>query len=65
MLGLAPFAIIFMAIAYVDDPKQANLAQSSLLIGGIVTLAVSWAVMRFAVTRSSSMYRPRSPVPMA
>jgi hypothetical protein len=64
MLGLAPVFAVLLTLAYIADSTwRPAVPHSAVLIGSLLTLAVSWAVMRLAVTRSSTMYRPRPAIP--
>ena len=59
MLAFGPVALTWLALGYFSDSWRADVVQPAMLIGGLVTLAASWAVMHRAVGRSSSMYRQR------
>lgn len=66
MICLAPIFAVWLAAGYFVDSKDTwrpGLVQPAMLIGGLLTLVASWAVMRLAVTRSSRMYRPQPAVP--
>ena len=64
MLGLAPIGMFLMTLAYIADSTWRPVPpRSAVLLASLLALAASWAVMRLAVTRSSTMYRPRHAVP--
>ena len=59
MLGFAPVAITWLALGYFSDSWRADVVQRAMLMGGLLTLAASWAAMRQAVMRSRTLYQPR------
>jgi len=56
MAGMAPAMIGILAVIFVDT-WHPEIVQPAMLVGGILLLAASVAVMRYSVTRTSRMYR--------
>ena len=59
MIGFAPLGIIWLAVGYFDSFRT-DIVQPATFVGGLLVLAGSFALMRYAVTRSSRIYQQRA-----
>jgi hypothetical protein len=61
-----PIAVIWLAVEYFTDsadPWHAEHVQRAMLMGGVLTLALCWMLMRHAVVHSSRLYKAPSVAP--
>jgi hypothetical protein len=57
MMSVAPVMILWLALGYADSFRT-DIVQPGMFVGGLLTLAASFVLMRRAVTRSSRIYQP-------
>ena len=59
LVAVAPLGIIWLAVGYFDSFRT-DIVQPAMFLGGLLTLAVSFVLMRHAVTRGRGIYQPRA-----
>ena len=58
ILSLAPMLAIWLALGY-SDTYRPSIVQPGMFVGGLLSLAISFAAMRYVVTHSSRLYQPQ------
>jgi hypothetical protein len=59
LVALAPIGIIWLALGYTDSFRT-DIVQPAMFVGGLLTLAAAFVLMRRAVTHGRGIYQPRA-----